>query len=113
MNGKTMAIILILVNLLLAAAVLVAGVTAEAAPEAAPEAETLTAPETVNVRWATVERRSPVFDDPCWQGELIGSAPMGSAVEVLAEESGWALCWWCTDRIELVWMLTDHLDFME
>lgn len=109
MNGKTMAIILILVNLLLAAAVLVAGVTAEAAPEA----ETLTAPETVNVRWATVERRSPVFDGPCWQGELIGSAPMGSAVEVLDEESGWALCWWCTDRIELVWMLTDHLDFME
>lgn len=101
MKSRTLAIILILICLLLAACLLLAGITAEAEadkPCALPE----------GLPWATVMQTAATHAGPGLRFEMTGMISAGHAVEVLRMQDGWAKCW-CWQSTEPVWICGEYL----
>lgn len=107
MKHRTLVIMMILISLLLAAFLLVVGLTAEAEP--AQSARHL--PE--GLPWATVMQTAPIHDGPGLRYAVTGTIPAGTGVEVLAEVDGWMKCWYYAQLDKPVWICGEYLELEE
>lgn len=107
MKHRTLVIMMILISLLLAAFLLVVGLTAEVEP--VQSARHL--PE--GLPWATVIQTAPTHEGPGLRYAMNGSIPVGSGVEVLCEQDGWVKCWHHARLDKPVWVSAEYLDFEE